>query len=83
MRARLLFCVAAGLLLPPALAPDDTKTPDADKGKQAVNDQLNQYKAEGGQVTQVKRRRWASVPEYVFFTATTGSTPSPAPCRNR
>src|SRR5205823_2157160 len=70
MRARLLSCVAAGLFLLPALRADDTKTADADKGKQAVNEQLQKYKAEGGQVTQVKDESLSKVfPRYIFFTA--------------
>jgi len=47
MRARLLFCVAAACCCRPPSAPDDTKTPDADKGKQAVNDQLNPVQGRG------------------------------------
>lgn len=70
MHARLLFCVAAGLLLLPPLRGDDTKTADADKGGKAVNDQLARYKAEGGQVTQVKDASLGKVfPRHVFFTA--------------
>jgi hypothetical protein len=70
MSARLLLCVVASLFLIPTLRADETKIPDADMGLKAVKDQLEQYKAAYGQVTQIKDDSLAKVlSKYIFFTA--------------
>jgi hypothetical protein len=67
MRTRtLLFWVVLAL---PAAA-DETKTIDAEKGEKAVKEQLEKYKAQGGQVTQVKDAGLGKTfPHHIFFTA--------------